>query len=814
MKYAYLALSIAAVLNIPFISHAAENNAELFKNNTEVKKEEEIITTTLNNDPLEVIEVFAQVSQSQGLSVKHATVDGPFGNNLALKDIARSVTPISSELIEQLNITTLQDVLAVSPNTYSASGFGAPSLPTIRGQLGELFQDGTRRQAGNNGFGVPLSFNAIQQIDVVKGAPPVLFGSSQRNGGFVNLHSKTANTDVNQGKVNLSAGRWDQYSAQVDYNGVIEQDTLAYRVSVEHVDNGSFYDFSATKSDSLFAAIQFLPNSKSSWDINFEWFQVKFTDNAGINRPTQALIDDNLYITGQGRQANGSTIPASGSIVSPTGQIKLARSQVLTDPNNFNEATTYLLHSIYKSELSPQASIKNTTYFQHLQREEIAQNSFVEIIDGADTAQNRTELTYEWNNNQQTIFAFDVRYNKVLGYSQFTTEADAPIDLTGTLAERRIPLTAQQKTRLVELKPGVFVSPGGQYDTNNDGSGDFNLSDTTDSRSWQTGIAFQHDSDWTNNLHTSLGYRVDYYDVDARDPIAPKGEIAASDSINDWLQSAHISFSYSLTSDVTAYGTASYNEATSNSMAGGTSLGSNNTISAQNFATENTLVEFGLKYAPSDSDWYADGAIFSQRRSLRNRDGSNTGIRTEGFEGQVFYDAYPLWLSAGYSYIDARYDNSASSQASAQVADTFDNSRPDLIIGTGIGAPNFTAFSPSTARVQGIPEQSFSVNASYSINSAWQAGFSALYTKSYPLDYLATVDIRDQYTLNINTSYTFNGNTSDGSKSNGRTKLRFDINNVTNQNNWRPVFEGGYFGATLVFPELPINAKLTLTHKF
>ncbi|XQF91824.1 TonB-dependent receptor plug domain-containing protein (plasmid) [Pseudoalteromonas espejiana] len=74
-------------------------------------------------------------------------------------------------------MTTLQDVLAVSPNTYSASGFGAPSLPTIRGQLGELFQDGTRRQAGNNGFGVPLSFNSVEQIDVVKGAS-VLFAQA------------------------------------------------------------------------------------------------------------------------------------------------------------------------------------------------------------------------------------------------------------------------------------------------------------------------------------------------------------------------------------------------------------------------------------------------------------------------------------------------------------------------------------------------------------------------------------------------------------------------------------------------------------
>lgn len=779
MKLSYLTLSVLTALIIPLTTHATE-------------------------EPVEVIKVLGHANSTQGLSVKDTVVDGPFGDNIVLKDIARSVTPISSELIEQLNITTLQDVLAVSPNTYSASGFGAPSLPTIRGQLGELFQDGTRRQAGNNGFGVPLSFNAVEQIDVVKGAPTILFGSSQRNGGFVNLHSKKASVDEESGKVSLSAGRWDSYRAQLDYSAPIVKDKIGFRVSAEHIDNGSYYDFSGMKSDNLFAALRILPDDKSSWDLNFEFYQVEFTDNAGINRPTQALIDDGLYITGQGVQSNGSIVPAAGSIISPTGVVQIDRSRVLTDPDNENEATTYLLHSIYKRELSSKASFKNISYFQHLSRDEISQNSFVEIIDGADTAQNRSELTYQWNNDQQTIVAFDVRYNKVRGFSQFTTEADAPIDLTGPISNRRIPLTTEQQDRLVELRPGVFVSPGAQYDINNDGTGDFNLSDTTDSRSWQTGIAIQQDSDWTDKLHTSVGYRADFYDVKARDPIAPQGQVAASDSINEVLHSAQVSFNYAINSDFTTYGAASYNEATSNSIAGGTALGSDNKISEQNFATENTLVEFGLKYAPADNDWYADAALFSQRRSLRNRDGSNTGIRTEGFEGQVFYDAYPLWLSAGYSYIDARYDNSASSQGTGQVADAFDNSRPDLIVGTGVGSPSFTSFSPSNSQVQGIPEQSISFNGSYSITSQWQTGFSGIYTNSYPLDFLATVKIRDQYTLNANTSFSFTDT----------TKLRFDVNNITNQKNWRPVFEGGFFGATLVFPELPINAKLTLTHTF
>jgi len=757
-----------------------------------------------SNEAIEVIEVSGQTLSASQLSPKTATVDGPFGDNLALVDIARAVTPISSQMIEQLNITTLQDVLAVSPNSYAASGFGAPSLPTLRGQLGELFQDGLRRQAGNNGFGIPVSFNAIEQIDVVKGAPPALFGSSQRNGGFVNLHSKTANTERKQGSIQLSAGRWDHYRAQLDYTAPIVEGQSGFRVSAEHIDNGSFYDYAGYESDSLFAALRFLPDDKSSWDINFELYQVAYTDNAGINRPTQALIDDGLYITGQGVQPNGSTIPGAGAVISPTGQVKIPRSQVLTYPKNINNATTYLIHSIYKREINSRLTLKNSSYFQHLQREGIAKNSFVEIIDGADTAQSRTQLSYQWNATQSTLFAFDVRFNDVKGYSQFTTEADLPSDLTGPIENRRILLTQEQQARLIELRPGVFVSPGGQYDINNDGTGDFALSDTTDSTSWQTGLAVQHDSEWSNRLRSSVGYRLDYYDVEARDPLAPQGQIAAQDSIYETLHSAQASINYKLTPKLTSYIATSYNQATSNSMAGGNVLGSDNKISAQNFATDNTLAEVGLKYAPSDSPWYIDAALFNQRRSLRNRDGSNTGIRTQGFETQAFYDAPSYWLSAGYSYIDARYDNSASSQDSAQVADAFDNSRPDLINGTGVGAPSFTSFAPSTQRVQGIPEQSLSLNGGFTIIENWKIGFSGIYTKSYPLDYLKTVKIRDQYTLNLNTSYDITQ----------RSKLRLDVTNVTNQQNWRPVFEGGYFNATLVFPELPIHAKLTFQHTF
>jgi hypothetical protein len=56
--------------------------------------------------------------------------------------------------MDAAGIADLRDIMKLAPNTYSPSDFGAPSLPDIRGQLGEIFEDGLRQQGGNNGFGI------------------------------------------------------------------------------------------------------------------------------------------------------------------------------------------------------------------------------------------------------------------------------------------------------------------------------------------------------------------------------------------------------------------------------------------------------------------------------------------------------------------------------------------------------------------------------------------------------------------------------------------------------------------------------------
>lgn len=759
------------------------------------------------------VHVDARTPPQRALPPNEIAVEGPFGDGKKLLDTPRSATPINAALAEQAAITELRDIQRLVPNSYGANTFGAASLPSFRGQLGEIFQDGLRRQGGNNGLGLPLSMNGVDRIDAIKGPPPVMFGSTQRVGGFVNLIPKRPDLDNAHGAVSAQAGRWDRYREQLDYSTPIEPGRSGIRVSLENRDEDSFYDFASHQSQSLFAAYRLAPDNNSVLDLNIEYFNVDFTDNAGFNRPTQNLIDRGRYVTGQGVQADGSTVPAAGSVVSPTGVARLPRHRVLTDPGDRNESETWVANLRYEAALTPGVKWINRGIYQHLEREEVAQNSFVEIIDGANTLENRSEFVANYrlpllglSTQQESTFGVDLRYHDIQGFSQFTTEADNPIDLTGPVANRRIPLTAAQRARLVELRPGIFVSPGAQYDNNGDGVGDFNLSDTTDSRTYQIGLFAQQEIEFTPRWSLLLGLRGDWYDVAARDPLPPPGARAARDSIGESLTGANASLSFKPTPEVTTYFATSRSDSTANSLGGGFVLGADNEIDARNFATESELHEIGVKYASADGRRYADLVAFAQTRNLRNRDGSNSGIRNRGVESQVSYRHDAHWfMHLAASYQNTGFDNAAAFQDSRSVLDTFDNSRPDLVAGTGVGSPSFTAFAPSERRVPGLPRTLVSGLISYAAYSGFEGGLSAVYTDEFPLDFLATVKIRAQITVNAFIAYEFRP---------WRTSLRVDIFNLTNEDNFSPVFDGGYFGSTLVLPEPPINAMLTLRHRF
>ncbi|TAM95403.1 MAG: TonB-dependent receptor, partial [Rhodanobacteraceae bacterium] len=188
-------------------------------------------------------------------------IDGPFGPGRSILDTPRSVTPISGDLMRMAGVSNLRDIMKLAPDTYAPTDFGAPSLPGIRGQLGEVFEDGMRQQGGNNGFGVPLSFNAVVGMDVVKGPPPVVLGTTQRVGGFVNFRLKRPNLDAAGGFVELGTGSWSRNRGQLDYSMPITPGKSAVRLSVEDHNEGSYYDYAHHRSQDVYLAYRLKPDA-------------------------------------------------------------------------------------------------------------------------------------------------------------------------------------------------------------------------------------------------------------------------------------------------------------------------------------------------------------------------------------------------------------------------------------------------------------------------------------------------------------------------------------------------------------------------
>jgi len=91
--------------------------------------------------------------------------------------------------------------------------------------------------------------------------------------------------------------------------------------------------------------------------------------------------------------------------------------------------------------------------------------------------------------------------------------------------------------------------------------------------------------------------------------------------------------------------------------------------------------------------------------------------------------------------------NSASAQDSQQWLMPFDNSRPTYS-STGIGAPKLVRFRCLKRKgYQGIPQQNrFKPVAVIQLLDNWDVSARLFNSKSYPLDYLAHVLIRDQIT--------------------------------------------------------------------
>ena len=97
-----------------------------------------------------------------------------FGLSKPLIETPRAVSAVSAVTIERYGIQTVNDLVAVSPSTYTASFYGVPGSLDIRGNFADNYFQGFKLIENKGTYTTPLG--DASQIDIVRGPPSPIYG--------------------------------------------------------------------------------------------------------------------------------------------------------------------------------------------------------------------------------------------------------------------------------------------------------------------------------------------------------------------------------------------------------------------------------------------------------------------------------------------------------------------------------------------------------------------------------------------------------------------------------------------------------------
>jgi outer membrane receptor protein involved in Fe transport len=751
--------------------------------------------TPANSDSLEEV-VVRGVSLEDQVSPLQRKVSSVLGVELSVLDTPRSVTEINAAQIRDESIVDVTDFVKIVSSAYTNYQFGGPNVPFLRGQSAEVFQNGMLRTPRSDGQ--PLSFNSVEGFDIVKGPADVVYGPTGNVGGYVNLVTKRPYFDSEHATANVTWGDYGNRRAQLDVSGPIN-DQLAYRVSYEGDYSGSYYRFGYDHSNDIYVALRYLPNSQLTIDFNTEFYLAHYTENTGINRPTQQLIDNGLYYTGTGVSpfvGPGDDPRNFLSVVNVTGAVPINRSYQLVAPDDHDEGTNYQAQLDITDLVTDHLTVANKAYFEDYSQLQLeyAQRYYNNIKESYNF-EDRFELRGKWDNNQ-FITGAAYRFMHVLAYGDFFNEYLNATDITTNPAN--FPIT----TNLFGVVPvpgtsNQFATPGATYDSALYPNAQPN---TQDQNSNQIGLFFQDIYSVTSKLSVLGGVRVDMIHESLTDPLPPPGFVAAHAATTQGEEAIDLSVTYKAEPWNTFYATVDFNESPVTTTGGGFDSFTGDRLLASDFHIKNWLYEAGSKMAFLDNTLYLTGAGYFQKRGNTDEFGNTVKVETLGAEFEANYQPNKNFsATAAYSYLDAWYPSESTPGLSAFTENVYDAFAAPY--GTGIGSPNFDPLPPGRYHVPSVPSELFSGFAKYRTDFGVGASVGVVVTGPMTTSYLGNVKIPTQYSLDSGLFYEAT-----------HWALHANFYNITNRKNWIP--EGGPEGNDLITAALPFHFQIRATYRF
>ena len=709
-----------------------------------------------------------------------------FGMDDNIVDVPRNVTIISRQQLSDINISSVLDFSKLTSSSYTTTNFGAPSNPSIRGQTADLFINGVRGRITSNGNGLPLDFNSVESVNIVKGPATAVQGTSMYVGGFVDLVTKRPYFDGFKGSVSATVGSYGQKEWALDVGGPLSK-VMAYRFSYSGTDSKGYWHDYYNKNHALYGALTYRPNDKYELFLNASANFYRYTENWGINRVTQDLIDNGRYITGINNNngvgatpsdpQNSKYVLGGGNSLALGPTVNLSRHERLLMPGDHSTGHEFNAQAIQTWIISPDMKIVNNTYWSYTARNTLSSYYYSEIIDPSWFAESRTEFII--NKPLYSInTGLDLRYQRTKAYDDYFFEPANVWDLTKDHKFINVYNADDFYGRFV----GQPV-PGwpGRYATQGAINGD-----TNDSHGTTVGPYFQATWKPTDRFNIVTGARYDQISANVKDPLGP---FYAKDSISVADPSYNASLIFKPTATMSVYATYNYSKNIGGAVGNGGGItgwnSAGNALDKQNFLQPSELVEFGTKYDLYKKTLFLNFAVFDQTRTAKST--SSTDIvkfHSKGFEAEMNYQPNKhLYATLSYSYIDATVTPGFQSDGGIALLPT-----------EGIDYSK-------THQVSGLPKSSANALVSYNFDNGWGFSSNVMLTGAINNNYAGTLVIPSQYTLDASVWYHYK-----------QWDYRVNVGNVTDQKNWAP--PNAVYGNASIFALAGTTVSLNIKYNF
>lgn len=768
-------------------------------------------------------------------------VKSVFGLGKSIAETPRSVSDVSSDLIENYGLRDINDLVRLAPGAYTSSFFGVPGALSLRGDAADNYFRGFKRVENAGNYATPI--RAASSVDIVRGPVSPIYGAG-KVGGYMNFNPKSSKSGTSKfidkptGQLGVTVGSYDQYITTAEGGSPFE--VLGRQAGVygffEQEDSKSYFDNVEPKSSIGQLAFDMDLTDTLRTEFGGQYLKAKRIQNPGWNRVTQDLIDHGTYTTGapSSMASRGDVLfpddvrtnitsgvgfpPGSGNSkldvfcqsysncffdpndpnagLKNVGTTKLDRNKVFTDKKDKGESTAATAYFDLIWSLDNDMELKNQFFYDSLDHNKYTSYGFTADYD-AYTWEDKVSLSFPFqvgDVSTSNIVGVNYRYYSAIDRESFLDEILDRRDLNaGPTPDDSFDIGHAGN---VEIAPGMYRR---------------NFNTQSASITKNTGAFMLSDMNW-QNWNLLLGYRFDYYDAKATEKAQATNGDLVSDANGDGrpdkatnhntTDSFSASLSYKTPWGFIPYFTYAEATALSANQAGGVTSGD---VSSGNYLQDSKLREYGIKYNSENGNVYAALAYYDQEKTYRDsQNGSTVLVNGKGYEGEL------RWM----------LNQNFSMTASATKQKVREKGQPYTVLNTAAVAQaygldpsqlyGFRFFDP-TGQVLGgeydrggVPEWVTSLYGNYTQPTTWGGKVNA----SLGFTWVDAQWADNQKQIRLPAYTVWNGSVGYSEKS---WDALLSVNNILNEKYFT---SANLFDSTLVFPSAPRTYTASFNYKF